>query len=379
MSEKKNNRKIMLAGGGTGGSVTPLLVVAEELLKEDKNLEIVFVGTKNGVERKMLANFSSQIKYLSLPSGKWRRYFSVHNILDIFKIFFAFLKSFSLLRQERPAIIVTAGSFVAVPLVWAAAFYKIPVLVHQQDIRPGLANKLMAPLARVITVTFEKSLVDYGPKAVLTGNPTKNFFASEDVIKIREKYNLKPDLPFVLVTGGGTGASVINDLVAEALPNLLSFCQIINLTGQGKHPEIAKKIKPELEQFIGSYQAIEFVESKEFINLLRAADLIVSRCGLSALTEIAFYAKPAILIPIPHSHQEDNADFFRDKKAAIVLDQEQLSAKSLSAEIKTVLENEKLRAELSDNISQSMKPAGAENITAIIWKIINYKNNEEAD
>ncbi len=378
MAEERNNKKIMFSGGGTGGSVTPLLVIAEELLKDDKNLEIIFIGTKNGLEKKMVSDFSGQIKYISLPSGKWRRYFSLNNILDIFKIIYAFFKSFFILRKERPNVIVTAGGFVGVPLVWAAAFCRIPVLVHQQDIRPGLANKLMAPFARVITVTFEKSLTDYGPRAVLTGNPAKDTSFLGNTAETRKKYNLKQDIPFVLVTGGGTGAFAINNLVVEALPNLLSFCQIINLTGKGKKPEIADKINSELNESVGGYQAIEFVESREFINLLKASDLIVSRCGLGVLTEISACGKAAILIPMPHSHQEDNAFLFKDKKAAIVLNQDYLSAKDLSDEIKIVLGDSKLRGELSHNVFKIMKPEGARNITAIIWEIINNKKNERS-
>lgn len=180
------------------------------------------------------------------------------------------------------------------------------------------------------------------------------------------------------MTGGGTGAFAINNLVVEALPNLLSFCQIINLTGKGKKPEIADKINSELNESVGGYQAIEFVESREFINLLKASDLIVSRCGLGVLTEISACGKAAILIPMPHSHQEDNAFLFKDKKAAIVLNQDYLSAKDLSDEIKIVLGDSKLRGELSHNVFKIMKPEGARNITAIIWEIINNKKNERS-
>ena len=157
----KTNKKIMLSGGGTGGSVTPLLSLAEELIKEDKDIDLSFVGAKNGPEKELIAGFKGkEIRFLTLPSGKLRRYFSAANFFDIFKIIGAFFKSLAVLRQERPAIVISAGSFVSVPLVWAAACRRIPILIHQQDIRPGLANKLMAPFARVITVTFEKSLID---------------------------------------------------------------------------------------------------------------------------------------------------------------------------------------------------------------------------
>lgn len=377
-NNKKNSKKIMFSGGGTGGSVTPLLVIAEEMLKDDQDLEIVFVGTKNGIEKKMVSDFSGAIKFLSLPSGKLRRYFSFNNILDIFKVIGAFFKSLYLLRRERPDVLVVAGGFVGVPLVWAAAFFRIPVLIHQQDIRPGLANRLMAPFARVITVTFEKSLTDYGPRAVLTGNPTKNIPSSQaNIVETKKKYNLKSDLPLVFVAGGGTGALAINNLIVEALPDLLSFCQIINLTGLGKKPELSAEINSESNKLAGTYQAFELVSNQDFLDLLAAADLVVSRCGLGALTEISALAKPAILIPIPHSHQEDNALLFKDREAGVILDQDTLSARDLGKEINNLLTNSDLRGRLTHNVSKIMKPDGARNIASIIWEMIKNKDKKE--
>ena len=150
----------MFSGGGTGGPVTPLLAVASELLRDDKNLNLIFVGTKTGPVEELIDKFKDgKIKFITIPSGKLRRYFSLQNFLDLFKIISAFFKSLKVLRNERPDLVISAGGFVSVPLVWAAAAKNIPILIHQQDMRAGLANKLMAPFARVITVTFEKSFL----------------------------------------------------------------------------------------------------------------------------------------------------------------------------------------------------------------------------
>ena len=166
MNDNKKIKTIIFSGGGTGGSVAPLLAVAEELLQEagaSSGPRLIFIGTKNGPEKEMVASFNAEIgkmEFLSLISGKWRRYFSIHNLLDIFKVVAAWFRSFGLLAKYHPDLVISAGAFVSVPLVWAAAAKNIPVLIHQQDLRPGLANKLMAPWARVITVVFEKSLID---------------------------------------------------------------------------------------------------------------------------------------------------------------------------------------------------------------------------
>lgn len=364
----KKIKTVMLSGGGTGGSVTPLLAVAAELLKDEADINLLFVGAKNGPEKELVSEFhNKEIRFLCLPSGKLRRYFSGSNFFDIFKIIAAFFKSLIILNREKPDVVISAGSFISVPLVWAAACRRTPILIHQQDVRPGLANKLMAPFARVITVTFEKSLTDYGPRAVLTGNPTKDISVYQSRgVSTRKKYNLKLDIPFVFVVGGGTGALAINELIAEALPDLLPYCQIINLTGHDKAPA-ATSIK-NLDN--NTFQAFEFVDYDNFLGLLSAADLVVSRCGLGVLTEISALAKAAILIPMPDSHQEDNAALFKDSGAAIVLNQKGLTAKELGDKIKILLGDPKLRGGLIHNVSKIMKPEAAQNMAALIFEMI---------
>jgi len=365
--EKINFQTILFSGGGTGGSVTPLLAIATELISERSDLNLIFVGASVGPERELIANFKDKsIKFLAIPSGKWRRYFSIYNFLDIFKIIAAFFKSLGILQREKPDLVISAGSFVSVPLVLAAACRRIPILIHQQDIRAGLANKLMAPFARVITVTFEKSLIDYGPRAVLTGNPLKDISAYKaNVLDTRRQYDFKIEVPLVLVIGGGTGASALNKLTAESLPDLLPACQVLHLTGYGKKTTIDNKNN--------NYHPFEFLDQNEVLRLMAAADLIVSRCGLGVLTELSALGKAAILIPMPHSHQEDNANFFKVHAAAVVLNQNDLNAKLLSSEIKRVLSDSKLRGSLSQNIAKVMKPLAAQNIAAIIWEIIKIK------
>ena len=362
--ENTRAKTIMLSGGGTGGSVTPLLAVAAELIKEQADWRLVFVGTKQGPEKELVQTFNgAAIKIISIPTGIWRRYISGHNFFDVFKIGAAFFKSLLILSQEKPLIVMSAGSFVSVPLVWAAACRRIPILIHQQDIRPGLANKLMAPFARAISVTFEKSLTDYGPRAVLTGNPFPNIsFPQVNVIATRRQYGFKFDKPLLLVIGGGTGAIAINDLVKEALPDLLPQCQIAHLTGRGKK---ALEISDSEE-----YKVFEFLDQAEVLALMAAADLVLSRSGLGVLTELSALAKPAILIPIPHSHQEDNAAIFSERKAALVLSQTDLTAKKLSQEIARALADAKLRGSLSHNIQKIMKREAAQNIAALVWEMI---------
>jgi UDP-N-acetylglucosamine--N-acetylmuramyl-(pentapeptide) pyrophosphoryl-undecaprenol N-acetylglucosamine transferase len=361
-------KTIMLSGGGSGGPVTPLLVVAEELLREPEiNLNLIFVGTKNGPERVMVEDFNHSIgplQFIPIVSGKWRRYFSLYNIVDIFKVWAAFLQSLKILAVIKPDIVISAGAFVSVPLVWAAKLRGIPVLIHQQDVRPGLANKLMAAAARAITVTFEKSLYDYPGKAILIGNPVRLIDDNnkEVMAEIRQRYNLSSDQPLVLITGGGTGAVAINDLVGQSIQELGTFCQIIHLTGKGKAPSIKIGHK--------NYHALEFVAPREFTSLVSAADLVVSRCGMAALTELSAGQKAAILIPMPDSHQTENAAVFAQAQAALVLEQQDLTPEQLVGEVRRILDDPALRTSLQNNIGKVIKRGAAAAMAGIIWEIV---------
>ncbi|MDP2944610.1 MAG: UDP-N-acetylglucosamine--N-acetylmuramyl-(pentapeptide) pyrophosphoryl-undecaprenol N-acetylglucosamine transferase, partial [bacterium] len=353
-------------------SVAPLLAVAEELWKEpgDSDLRFVFVGTKSGPEREMVAAFNKEIgptEFIPLISGKWRRYFSLDNFLDIFKIIAAWFQCFGLLTKIHPDIINSAGAFVSVPLVWAAAYKKIPILIHQQDLRPGLANKLMAPRARAITVVFEKSLLDYGPKAVLAGNPVRQLVNTQDenlVRKLKAEYSLDNSIPLVLFFGGGLGATGINRLVFKAASGLARNCQIIHLTGRGKMPEDSNLLK------INNYHVLEFLDNHELATLMALADLVVARAGLGTLTELSYWRKPTILIPMPNSHQEDNAAYFAKERAALFMNQAELTPEKLTAAVKDVLADSSLKRELSNNIGKIMKRGAAGTIAGIIWEIV---------
>lgn len=367
-------KKIIFSGGGSGGSVTPLLAVAEELRRaEEWSWNFVFVGTTGGPEREMVAAFNARatalnplvvpLKFVTLSSGKFRRYFSWKNIFDVFKIIAAYFQAQRLLRTERPDLIVTAGGFVSVPLVWAAASRKIPILIHQQDVRPGLANQLMAPFARAITVTFEKSLGDYGPRAAWVGNPHQDFASLDGAVSgIRQKYNLSSDQPLVIILGGGTGSTAINNLIFSAVSELSKFCQIIHLTGRGKLP--VSEIRN------NNYQTFEFLDNSELVKLLALADLVVTRAGLAFLTELSSLAKPIIIIPMPDSHQEDNAAVFATARAAVVLGQVELTPAKLTVEIRRVLDDKNLQTELKNNIGKVIKRGAATAMAGIIEEIV---------
>jgi UDP-N-acetylglucosamine--N-acetylmuramyl-(pentapeptide) pyrophosphoryl-undecaprenol N-acetylglucosamine transferase len=353
--------KIILSGGATGGSVIPLLQIYQDLNNE---FDFLFVGTYKGLEKKMVEKVN--LRYRAILSGKWRRYFSLKNFLDIFFIFLSFWQCLFLLLQEKPKMIISAGGFVAVPLSWAAGIMRIPVIIHQQDVVPGLANKLMAKLATAITVTFEQSKKVYGAKALYIGNIGPSLenleFNKEEIIN---KYKLKNSaLPLIIIIGGGTGSLFLNKLVNESLHELLSIAKIIHISGS-----LDRDVNFSNYENNENYLKLEFIDHQDLLALFSLADIIISRCGLATLTELSFLKKVAILIPMPDSHQEFNALEFKKREAAIVLDQKNLTADNFIKEIKEILNNEDLRKKLTNNISLVIKN-GNQAMIDLIKKII---------
>lgn len=361
-------KKIILTGGGTGGSVAPLLSIAENLKASEKRGEadyifyFLWIGTKSGPEIEMVKE--NAIDYISIHSGKWRRYFSWQNFIDVFRVIFGFFESFYQILLWQPDLIISAGSFVSVPVVWAGWLLGKPVLIHQQDFIPGLANKLMAPLAKVITVTFETSLKDYGAKSVWTGNLLRSEYNKQVPEKNLTKKNLglSENMPVVLILGGGTGSFAINQLISEAAKSLTDFCQIILVSGFNKNSQF---IFPK-----NNFKLFEFLSTNQMSEVYAVSDIVLTRCGMGVLSELSFLGKPVILIPLPDSHQEFNASIFMDKKAAIVLKQKSLTPELLNAEIKKLLKQDNLRSELSKNIKEVIKIDKDKKIIDIINNLI---------
>jgi UDP-N-acetylglucosamine--N-acetylmuramyl-(pentapeptide) pyrophosphoryl-undecaprenol N-acetylglucosamine transferase len=245
-----------------------------------------------------------------------------------------------------------------VPLVFAAWVCRIPVLVHQQDVRPGLANRLCAPFATVVTVVFEASKKHYGKKAVLTGNPVTLPKLGDKQI-ILDKFSLKPGFPLLLILGGGTGSKAINELLVNSLAKLLENFQIVHVVGAGKSVSITDS----------RYHQFESMSHDDLLGIMDLADLVVSRCGLGVLSEISLLAKAAILIPMPDSHQEDNAAAFAG--SALVLSQKDLSGEIFSQEIIGLWQDKK-RLEAFKSNSSKLIIQGVEAVSDVLKKIINH-------
>ncbi len=350
--------RVLLAGGGSGGSSAPVLAVAQELRRRGE-CEFLYVGTAGGPEQELVARHD--IPFTTVQTGKLRRYWSWQNLVDIFKIPLGLGQSLRLVASFRPDVAFAAGGFAAVPPLLAANLLRVPTVIHQQDVEPGLANKILAPFAAAITVTFPGSLAHFpGSKTAVTGNPVRQEILTGSREEARRLFDLKDSLPVVLVTGGGTGAMGLNRLTALAASELCLRCQLLHITGRDKGVD-GTDLGP-------NYHQMEFL-AEGMGHVLAAAELVVSRAGLSTLTELATLGKPSILIPMPQSHQEANAAVFSRGNAALVLQEDELTGEELAEAILSLLEDRERLSAMSERARGLMSPLAETRIADEIEKV----------
>ncbi|MDP1709385.1 MAG: UDP-N-acetylglucosamine--N-acetylmuramyl-(pentapeptide) pyrophosphoryl-undecaprenol N-acetylglucosamine transferase [Candidatus Komeilibacteria bacterium] len=349
--------KILFAGGGTMGSVSPLLAIYEEAKSQSRNWEWFWIGSRQGPERAVVEE--AGIGYEWLPTVKLRRYFNWHVFIDPFILFISFLRSILIITTIKPDVIISTGSFIAVPVIWAAWLWRKKIIIHQQDIRPTLSNKLTAWCADTITVSFTKSLADYPKKKTkLIGNPVRQWIKSGSVVKAVELWGLDPNLATLLIVGGSTGAASFNEWVWEYISDLTKLGNIIHITGKGKTN--TAKDRPH-------YKQIEFLD-KDMAHALAVAMVVLTRAGLSALSELSSLAKASIVVPMPQTHQEDNAFYFASEHAAYVFRQDQLDDRVVTKIAQLLTEPEE-RATLEEQMSQMMPKDADRRMVEIIGQM----------
>ena len=348
-------KKIILTGGGTAGHVTPNLALLPALRDED--FEIHYIGSYNGIERRLIE--AASIPYDGISSGKLRRYFDWKNFSDPFRVMKGFFQSKKLLKQLKPDIIFSKGGFVAVPVVLAAKHYKVPVIIHESDMTPGLANKICIPVASKVCCNFPETL-KYLPedKAVLTGSPIRRELFSGNRLEGLKMCWFTADKPVILVIGGSLGSVRVNEAVREILPELLKKYQVIHLCGKDK-------VDSSLEGTEG-YVQYEYIQ-KELCDLLDAADLVISRAGANAICELLALHKPNILIPLSleasRGDQILNAESFERQGFSYVIKEEELTSQGLLEAVSTV-DSQK------EEYRKTMEASGQQNAVVKVADII---------
>ena len=339
-------KTIVLTGGGTAGHVVPNIALIPLL----KNAEytIHYIGSKDGIEKKLVSHYKDAT-YHEIPSGKLRRYFSVQNFTDPFKILAGFFKSLKLIRKIKPDVCFSKGGFVSVPVVLACAIRKVPIVLHESDMSPGLANKICRPFCKVMCTTFPAAAKLAGEKGLVTGSPVRPEITSGDSLRGMIMCGFERSRPILLIMGGSSGAASINKAVDKILDKLIDKFQIIHIRGE-------KNLRPELDGKAG-YKQFGYV-TDDLPHYLASADIILARAGANSIFEFAALNKPMLLIPLPLSasrgDQIKNANYFNNNGWANVLYQERMNEFTLYDNLIRTIDNK-------DKYIESLKKADMKN------------------
>ena len=348
-------KRILLTGGGTAGHVTPNIALLPRL--RELGYDISYMGSYDGIEKKLITEF--QIPYYGISSGKLRRYFDPKNFSDPFKVLKGYGEAVRIIRKLKPDGVFSKGGFVSVPVVLAAKRCKVPCIIHESDMTPGLANKLAIPAASKVCCNFPETL-QYLPKdkAVLSGSPIRQELLHGDALAARKFTGLTDDKPVILVMGGSLGAAAVNEAVRKILPTLLKDFHVIHLCGKGK-------LDASLSGLSG-YVQYEYI-NEELKDLFALADIVISRAGANSICELLALHKPNLLIPLSaaasRGDQILNARSFEKQGFSLVLEEEAISNEVLLQTIHRLYDE---RASFSEAMKASRQTDSIDTIVGLI-------------
>lgn len=335
-------KRIVLTGGGTAGHVTPNIALLPAL--RQAGYETAYMGSYDGIEKKLIADFD--IPYTGISTGKLRRYLDIKNLTDPFRVIKGFSEARRYLKEYRPDVVFSKGGFVSVPVVRAAAALKIPCIIHESDMTPGLANKLCFPVAKKICCNFPETMnmLPEG-KAVLTGSPIRAELTQGNKIAGLDMCGFTANKPVIMVIGGSLGAANVNKAVRDALPRLLEDFQVVHLCGKDKIDNLLLATP--------GYKQFEYVKA-ELKDLFAMADIVISRAGANSICELLALKKPNILIPLPAASSRGdqllNAASFEAQGFSIVINEDDLTTELLAAKVHELFSN---RQSYHDAMSRS--------------------------
>lgn len=353
-------KKILLTGGGTAGHVTPNIALLPRLKEE--GYEISYIGSYKGIEKDLIE--AQNIPYYGISSGKLRRYFDPKNFSDPFKVLNGLRQAICLIHKLKPNVVFSKGGFVSVPVLLAARLCRIPAIIHESDITPGLANKIALPGATKVCCNFPETM-KYLPteKAVLTGSPIRRELLTGNASAARKLCGFDDGRPVLFVVGGSSGSVSINNTVRKALPELLKKFQIVHMCG-----------KDHLDQSLMSvagYRQFEYI-GKELRDIFAMSDIVISRAGANSICELLALHKPNLLIPLSagasRGDQILNAASFEKQGFSMVLKEENMTAATLTDAAEKLFAN---RSRYTD----AMTGNGQMDSIEIIIKLINETAN----
>ncbi len=369
MDTTPSSIRILLTGGGTGGHFYPLMSIAEVLRESPDHPELFYAGPEP-YDAAALAALN--ITFVRIPAGKTRRYRSIRNFFDSITTLFGIVVACFKMYALYPDVVVSKGGYASVPVVLAAAFFRIPVIVHESDSVMGRANRIGSRFARHTIVSYaELEGAGKGNRTVRLGVPVRRALLREKTGREGANLNVDSSRPIIFVTGGSSGAERLNALILDSLDELLADFTVIHQTGT-KHFELVKLsaegliTKEELKPY---YLPTPFLDAETLNEIYHLAQLVISRAGSTSIYEIALHGKPSILIPIPEdvSHdQRSNAYAYARTGAAVVLEEKNLTDSLLRAEIDRIMQNAPIYDEMARAAAAFPVRDSAEKIGALV-------------
>ena len=373
-NQREQRLRILISGGGTGGHIYPALAVAR-VLQSRYHAQILYIGDADGLETRLVPEAGFDLK--TIHAGRLLRFMSRQTVRDLVRVPRGFFEARRIVREFAPHAAFTSGGYVAVPAGFAARRLGTPLLIHQQDVPPNLANRLLRPIATQISISFADSEAFFPQsKTRLMGNPVRDAIvaqAGSDLRLHKRALGFSPAFPLLVVTGGSQGARHINEAVVAALPSLLERFQVLHISGQYTY-EATKATAQEMirglpEHVIARYRIEPYLDAEMPI-ALAAADAIIARAGAATLAELAVLGKPSILVPLPPgfggSPQEINAEMFVKHGAAEVVLDKDLSAETLRTAVQDLFTNPETRVKMSLATRSFARPAAASEIASAV-------------
>ncbi len=324
-------KKIILTGGGTAGHVTPNIALLPYL--KEKGFEIFYIGSKGGIEKSLIEE--QGIPYFPISSGKLRRYFDPKNFSDPFRVIKGYFDAVSVIRKIKPDVIFSKGGFVSVPVVLASRHMRVPCIIHESDMTPGLANKIAIPSCTKVCCNFPET-VQYLPKgkAVMTGSPIRKELLSGNADNARKLLGFSGKKPVLFMMGGSLGSKVINENLRQALPGLLKKFDMVHMCGKGNLDDSLNGLE--------GYRQFEYIGA-ELPDIYALADLMISRAGANSICELLALKMPNLLIPLSaaasRGDQILNAASFEKQGFSLVLEEEKMTPESLTEKVLELYDN----------------------------------------
>jgi len=367
-------KKVILAGGGTGGHIYPALAIASEIKRLYSDVKIVFVGTEMGLEKTLIPKAGYPLRIIRVKG--FRRKLSLDTLSSIKQMILGGIDSLTILKREKPDLVIGTGGYVSGPIIFFASLLHIPTIIHEQNVIPGVTNRILSRFVNKVAISFSES-EKYLPKAktILTGNPVRKEIAGGDRLKALKDFGLNANLPVVLSFGGSQGAKRLNEAMAEVVRKISNNpkFQLIHVTGQKQYDSFIHLLENKGIDLSHTGNIIIRPYIYDMQKAYAAADLVISRAGAISISEITLCGKPAILIPLPNAaghHQDFNAKILQDNGAAIILRDQELSGEILfDAIINIVLDKKRLR-EMGKASRGLAKPDALDSIMEIIKKLV---------